>query len=91
MVPVHDRSLLVDGNEPIRIPVEGKAQMGPMLQNRPLNRLGVRGAAILVNIQPVRLIGQHDRVRAQIAEKPGRKPDTAPLAQSRTNLSPSKR
>ena len=86
------RTLLVDRDHAVGIAVERETGVGPVVEHRLLQRGGVRGAALLVDVGAVGRRVEHFDGRTQLPQRGGRGDrNDAPLPQSITTRMPSSR
>ena len=79
----------VDRQAAVGVAVVGDAQVGAVLDHGRPQRVEVVGAAVVVDVEPVRLGVDRDRPRRRPpGRRPGRPRQAAPLAQSTTTLMP---
>ena len=92
LIAVHQLAGVVDRQHPVAVPVEGEPELMAALAHRRPERVGVRRAALLVDVDPVGG-GVDDRhPGARVAAGPrGAVTAVAPLAQSITTDTPSRR
>ncbi|MCY1412218.1 hypothetical protein D9M71_276180 [compost metagenome] len=72
LVAIDHGAGMVDHQHPVAVAVEGDAHVGTLLEHRFLQRLHVGGADPGVDVETVRLRGDHRHLGAQLAEYAGR-------------------
>ena len=65
LIAVYDISLFIDGQEPVRVAVEGKAACSTLRDDSFLQLFKVSRAAVLIDIRPVRIRMNRDKVCAE--------------------------
>lgn len=63
---------MIHHQHPVAVAIEGDANVGMLVEHCLLQPFQVSGAAIFVDVEPVRLHAQHADVRPQFAEDAGR-------------------
>ncbi len=68
VITIDDGAGVIDHQYPITITIEGDTQVRMLGQNGGLQRPHMRGTAVIVDVQPVRLSGKHDDFGTQFTE-----------------------